>query len=152
MLRPPTRSIRASEGSTGLRSRLSNGTLTTETDEPGTDDATFPGGLPTPLLSQIVDKEQHKSVCELLNLRANKQTQELYASLGAAGLPYRDWWPRIAELRSTAQWQNKLQALGMPAEQVDSADKDQVGTYLFQHFDSDGTYHEDPLQTLPQEN
>ena len=100
----------------------------------------------------MVDKEQHNAFCELINMRANQQAQELYASLDPAGLPYKDWWPRMQPLRSTAQWRNKLQALGMPAEQVESADKDQVGKYLFQHIDSDGTYHEDPLQTLPQEN
>ena len=161
MLRTPTRprrpprsptGHRLSERSTGLRPPLCEGTLATESDEPGTGNAVFRGGSPTPLLSQMVDKEQHNSVCELINMRANQQAQELYASLDPAGSPYRDWWPRMAALRSTAQWQNKLQALGMPAEQVESADKDQVGKYLFQHIDSDGTYHEDPLQTLPQEN
>ena len=100
----------------------------------------------------MVDKEQHNAVCELINMRANQQAQELYASLDPAGSPFQAWWTKMAGLRSTDQWRTKLQALGMPAEQVGTADKEQVGTYLFQHFDTDGTYHEDPLQTLPQEN
>ena len=152
MLRTFTRSKKASEGSTGIRSRYSEGTLTTESEEPGSDVATFKTGSPTPLLSKMVDKEQHNSVCELTNLRANKQAQELCASLGPAGLPYQDWWPRIADLCTTAHWHRKLQALGMPAEQVELADKDLEGQYLFQHFDSDGIYHKIPLQRSPQEN
>ena len=40
----------------------------------------------------------------------------------------------------------------MPAEQVELADKDLVGQYLFQHFDSDGIYHKIPLQRSPQES
>ena len=134
------------------RPPLRDGASATESDEPDTGNAIFRGGSPIPMFSLMVDKEQHNTFCELINMRANQQAQELYASIDPAGSPYRDWWPRVAALRATNQWHSKLQALGMPAEQVESTDKEQVGKHFFQHFDSEGTYHEDPLQTLPQEN
>ena len=85
-------------------------------------------------------------------MHANEKANELSKSLDPTGSPYKDWWPKMAALRSTAQWRNKVLALGMPEQQVEDADKEQIGTFLFQHFDSEGNYHEDPLQTLPQAN
>ena len=55
----------------------------------------------------------------------------------------------MAATCSAAQWQTKLWDIGTPEEQVEDADKDHIGTLLFQHFDFDGNYHEEPLQTLP---
>ena len=105
-----------------------------------------------PLFSPTVNKEQHDAICGLINMHANEKAHELSKSIDPTGTPYKDWWPKMAALRSTAQWQNKLRALGMPEQQVEDADKEQTGTFLFQNFDSEGNYHEDPLQTLPQAN
>ena len=85
-------------------------------------------------------------------MHANEKANELSKSLDPTGSPYKVWWPNMAALRSTAQWQNKLRALGMPEQQVEEADTEQIGTFLFQHLDSEGTYHMDPLQTFPQAN
>ena len=100
----------------------------------------------------MLDKEQHAAICGLINMHANEKSNELSKSLDPTGTPYKEWWQNMAALRSTAQWQSKLRALGMPEQQVDDADKEQIGTFLFQHFDSEGNYYEDPLQTLPQAN
>ena len=126
--------------------------LDTETDEARMGPLVSRDESPTPLLSQTVDKEQHAAICGLIHMHANEKARELSNSLESFGPPFKDWWQKMAALRSTAQWRNKLQALGMPAEQVEEADKEQIGTYLFQNFDSEGNYHEDPLQTLPQAN
>ena len=55
----------------------------------------------------------------------------------------------MAATCTTAQWQTKLWAIGVPEEQVMDADKDHFGTLIFQHIDLEGHYHEEPLQTLP---
>ena len=123
-----------------------------ESDEIRTDQLVFRDGSPTPLFSQTVDKEQHDAICGLFNMHANEKAHELSKSIDPSGTPYKDWWPKMASLRSTAQWQNKLRALGMPGQQVKNADKEQIGIFLFQHFDSEGNYHENPLQRLPQAN
>ena len=123
----------------------------TESDETRTGQLVFRDGSPTFLFSQTMNKEQHDAICGLINMHAN-ETHELSKSIDPSGTPYKDWWPKMASLRSTAQWQNKLRALGMPGQQVEDADNEQIGTFLFQNFDSEGNYHEDPLQTLPQAN
>ena len=134
------------------RQLLHQANFATESDETGTGQLVSRDGTPTPLFSPMVDKVQHDAICGLINMHANEKAHELSKSLDPTGSPYKDWWPNMAALRSTAQWQNKLRALGMPEQQVEEADKEQIGNFLFQHFDSEGNYHQDPLQTLPQEN
>ena len=127
----------------------SQANVVTETAEPRIDQLVFRDGSPTPLCSQTVDKVRHDAICGLLNIRSNEKAQELSQSLALTGLPYKEWWLEIAATRTTGQWQIKLLALGMPEQQVEDAGKEQIGILLFQHFDSEGNYHEAPLQTLP---
>ena len=172
MLRTPTRVRRAPRSPTGHRSSgrsagprtrpseimdgdhgrppIRDGAFVTDSEEPDTGHTRVRGDSPTPMFSVMVDKEQHNAFCELINMRNNRQAQDIYAAIDPTGSPYKDWWPRVAALRATDQWHSKLQTLGMSAEQVEDTDKEQVGKLFFQHFDSDGTYHEDPLQTLPE--
>ena len=50
---------------------------------------------------------------------------------------------------TTAQWQEKLQALKVPNEQVGDVDEDYMGILLFQHIDFEGIFHVEPMQLLP---
>ena len=92
---------------------------------------------------------QHDAFCGLLQLRSDEKAQELSQSLDLTGTPYKEWWQTMAATCSAEEWQTKLWDIGAPEEQVDEADKDHIGTLLFQHFDLGGNYHEQPLQTLP---
>ena len=47
------------------------------------------------------------------------------------------------------QWQIKLWAHVTPKELVKDAGEDYIGKLLFQHFDLEGSYHEEPLQASP---
>ena len=110
-----------------------------------------------PLLSLTVSKLQHDNFCELVDMRSQRmqpslnKVLELFRFLDFAGLSFKEWWRVISTTRSTTQWETKLLALGLPAQQVDVADKNQVGALFFQHFDFEGNYHAESLQTLPLE-
>ena len=110
-----------------------------------------------PLLSPTVSKLQHDNFCELVDMSSQRmqpslnKVLELFRFLDFAGLSFKEWWRVMSTTRTTTQWETKLLALGMPAQQEEIADKDHVGAILFHHFDFHGRYHIQPLQTSPQE-
>ena len=107
-----------------------------------------------PLLSLTVSKLQHDNFCELVDMSSQRmqpslnKVLELFRFLDFAGLSFKEWWRVMSTTRTTTQWETKLLALGMPAQQEEIADKDHVGAILFHHFDFHGRYHIQPLQTI----
>ena len=58
---------------------------------------------------------------------------------------------KMAAHCTTAQWQEKLQALKVPNEQVGDVDEDYMGILLFQHFDFEGIFMQTPCSFFHQD-
>ena len=129
--------------------QLPQASTDSESAESSIDQPVYREWSPVPLFSQTVDKLQHDAFGGLLKLQSNEKAQELSQSLDLTGIPYKEWWLKMAATCSAAQWQTKLWAIGTPQQQVGGADNDYIGKLLFQHIDFDGNYYEEPLQTLP---
>jgi len=107
--------------------------------------------LPTteaqPLFKETVLPADHDDLCELFGASNNSKKDELMDLLGEDGVPFTEWWEKMATFKSTAQWATKLKALGADEDMVNT-DKKEMGELLFTHLAADRKFSKTPLQNL----
>ena len=75
-------------------------------------------------------------------------SQEISSSEGAV-MPCAEWWTQVARCKGLAQWQTKLQSLGMTASAQGTASSfTKVGQLIYSKVQRDGTWSDTDLQTI----
>ena len=65
----------------------------------------------TPMAPDVIDKDARQIICQFVNTGPdNAKVQPIFDAIDDDnGMPFVEWWRRIAALRSIEQWQQKLQ-------------------------------------------
>eukprot|EP00959_Pyramimonas_sp_CCMP1952_P175546 3668438-Pyramimonas_sp.AAC.1 len=64
-------------------------------------------------------------------------------------MPYSEWWTQIARCKGIAQWQTKLQAIGLPEGNPTAASSfNKIGQIIYSKIQHDGTWSDTDLQTI----